>query len=72
MLKKFQTKNPNLVFLQIEIRKTVDGLITKWFSDPSYLWMKNRIASMKKDWATAVIALSKKRPLASRTKKKVR
>jgi hypothetical protein len=59
-------------FLQIELRRTVDGLVTKWFSDPDYRWMKNRITSMGKDWVTAVISLNKKRPLTSRTKKKVR
>ena len=47
-------------------------MVTKWFSDPNYLWMKNRITSMEKEWATAIHSLSKKRALKQRTKKKAR
>ena len=43
----------------------------KWFNDPNYRWMKNRITSMKKDWETALLSLNKKRPLTKLKKKKV-
>ena len=57
--------------LQIKIRRTVNGLTSKWFNDADYLWMKNRILSMKNAWSKAVLSLGKKRPLTERTKKKV-
>ena len=47
-------------------------MVTKWFSDPAYLWMKNRITSMKDAWATAIRSLGQKRLLTKRRKKKVR
>ncbi|XP_028404637.1 alpha-1,6-mannosylglycoprotein 6-beta-N-acetylglucosaminyltransferase A-like [Dendronephthya gigantea] len=56
---------------KINIRTNVDGLITKWFNDSNYQWMKNRITSMKKNWATAILNLNQKRQLTKRTKKRI-
>lgn len=53
------------------MRTNLDSLISNWLSNPRYLWMKNRITSMKKDWIRAIKSLNKKRPLTKRTKKKV-